>query len=506
MSDGKKTSDVDRWRLMLEESERELEASTERWREHESILCTAINRLSHQLDNVSDIKDIVVAIRQSVMGSLNIEKLKTASEQLVHVEPSAASGQGDGGIKELYSLLNKLAIPAGSPQAEMAKLLMRLEQPISEADIAGLIDEAVLILQPLISDEGDGAQLCSLMVSELMVQLLERLSLPAEVSERLLSLRKSLEQGVEQGNWSVILGEIADMAVDIRSRIHAERIETERFLKGVTERLDDVDGFLAGSEASLERSRQQGEQLDAAVSKEMQGLQASVKASEDIGNLKKVISLRLNNITQHLGNFRHGQLEQFTQTESEVRSLKERLQKVEEEAKRLRERIVLERKQAITDSLTGLNNRLAYDERIHDELARWRRFQQPACLAVWDVDFFKRINDDFGHAAGDNALKSIAKIISGKVRETDFLARYGGEEFVLYMPGADLNAAKAVTEKLRQAVESAGFHFRGNPVQITISCGVAQVKEGDTALSLFERADKALYQAKQQGRNQVVCS
>ena len=177
---------------------------------------------------------------------------------------------------------------------------------------------------------------------------------------------------------------------------------------------------------------------------------------------------------------------------------------LEEESKALKARVQKERMQAQTDTLTGVANRLGYDQRISQEYARWKRFGNPLILIVCDVDHFKRINDDYGHAAGDKALKTIAKLLQGKIRETDYLARFGGEEFVLIMPGANQDVAKEVAEKLRDAVGSSGFHFKGEPVSITISAGVAEFKEGDVPLAVFERADNALYKAKEAGRNKVV--
>ncbi len=160
--------------------------------------------------------------------------------------------------------------------------------------------------------------------------------------------------------------------------------------------------------------------------------------------------------------------------------------------------------QAQIDALTGVPNRLGYEQHIAQEFARWKRFKNSLVLIVCDIDRFKRINDDYGHAAGDKALKTLAKVLSQNIRETDYLARYGGEEFALIMPGATQGDAKMVAEKLRQSIESSGFHFKNEPLTITMSCGVAEFKKGDVPTDVFERADAALYKAKQTGRNKVV--
>jgi len=123
---------------------------------------------------------------------------------------------------------------------------------------------------------------------------------------------------------------------------------------------------------------------------------------------------------------------------------------------------------------------------------------------IWDVDHFKKVNDTFGHKAGDKVLRTIARNLAGSIRETDFIARYGGEEFVHLMTGAELENCVAVADKLRGKIEATGFHFREQAVTITVSCGVTQFRDGDSSESWFERADRALYKAKQAGRNRCV--
>ena len=100
---------------------------------------------------------------------------------------------------------------------------------------------------------------------------------------------------------------------------------------------------------------------------------------------------------------------------------------------------------------------MAYNERIETEIARYKRYQSPLTLLIWDVDKFKSVNDTYGHAAGDKVLKVIAKLLSSNIRETDFLARFGGEEFVVLMPETEITAAKDVAEKLRETIENSEF-------------------------------------------------
>jgi diguanylate cyclase len=120
-----------------------------------------------------------------------------------------------------------------------------------------------------------------------------------------------------------------------------------------------------------------------------------------------------------------------------------------------------------------------------------------------DIDFFKRINDEFGHLVGDKVLRMIAKEMKRNCRESDFLARFGGEEFILLLPQTPLHDAVLAVEKIRKHIETRPFHFQNKPVPLTISAGVAQYSNGEEIETWLARADSALYSSKRNGRNQV---
>lgn len=156
--------------------------------------------------------------------------------------------------------------------------------------------------------------------------------------------------------------------------------------------------------------------------------------------------------------------------------------------------------QAVTDPLTGLFNRLRVDQALASEMARASRYGDPLSLVLFDVDFFKAINDAHGHQAGDRALVRLADAARALVRRSDLLARWGGEEFILLTPGSDGAMARNAAEKLRASVERLSFEDIG---KITCSFGVTQYVDGDSAETIVRRADRALYLAKLNGRNRV---
>lgn len=169
---------------------------------------------------------------------------------------------------------------------------------------------------------------------------------------------------------------------------------------------------------------------------------------------------------------------------------------------------ILEEKNAtlLRDPLTGVGNRLAYQERLQQEFQRWRRFGTPLSFLIWDLDHFKRINDEYGHAVGDEVLRNVAQHLAGRIRNTDFVARYGGEEFIMLLPGADPQAAWQVADEIRANIARSGFDRAGIRLPVTISCGVAGFTADDSPQTVFQRADQALYRAKRLGRNQCVVS
>lgn len=158
---------------------------------------------------------------------------------------------------------------------------------------------------------------------------------------------------------------------------------------------------------------------------------------------------------------------------------------------------------AKTDTLTGLPNRLAFEAMMDREIDLAKRLSLPICLLVIDIDHFKKINDNFGHTLGDQALIDVAARLLHSLRRADITFRYGGEEFVVLLSQCDVEAAEQVAERLRHDIETMK-NVSAAYGSVTLSIGLAQYQANDTAQQFFDRADKAMYQAKQLGRNQVA--
>ena len=159
----------------------------------------------------------------------------------------------------------------------------------------------------------------------------------------------------------------------------------------------------------------------------------------------------------------------------------------------------------IVDGLTQIHNKRYLFEALERELIRARRHSRALSLVMFDIDFFKRINDQCGHLAGDYVLRELAEVVQDRIRRDEAFARYGGEEFAIMMPETELLGAVTLAETLREKVAEHRFSFQGENISVTISMGCAAIESEDTATGLIARADEKLYDAKRSGRNRV-CS
>ena len=178
--------------------------------------------------------------------------------------------------------------------------------------------------------------------------------------------------------------------------------------------------------------------------------------------------------------------------------------RLREKQEALAQALAVNRELATRDELTGLANRRAMQDLMDLERRRSQRSGRPMVLAQLDIDHFKRVNDNHGHATGDRALQAFAGVVRSSVRDTDVLSRWGGEEFVLLLSDTRLADARDLLERVRQAVAAMEIPHATGVLRMTVSAGLAQHLPGDTIEHTLERADQALYTAKSLGRNRVV--
>lgn len=336
--------------------------------------------------------------------------------------------------------------------------------------------------------------------------LLSELKRDSELAARADEVDAKLTESMTVDQLSDVLTSLNEMVTQRIQRIESAKQEIEVLLSHMVGKLDEIGQFVADQNQSQTQSQASSETLNVQLAGEMKAMGESVESAGDLQQIRHQVRSRLDSIGRHLQEFREREATLAAAMRARNEQMRERIAELEGEAKRLHSQLKDEQRLSTLDALTQIPNRLAYESRIDEEMKRWHRFKQPTCIAVWDVDHFKRINDTYGHRAGDRVIRTVAECLARRARSTDFIARYGGEEFVGIFPGTTLESAVRVMDELRLAISKIGFHFRGTPVSITASSGITAFLPGDSPGAAFDRADKALYQAKESGRNRCVSS
>ncbi len=315
-------------------------------------------------------------------------------------------------------------------------------------------------------------------------------------------LKQEIEQISKLAQLSSILEKITNAFIKISDQEH---IQFEKFLKTLNTRIVRVNDFINQTLKFSESSQTNSKQLNLDLSANMGQMKISLSDSTSLEAARISVFSHMDTITTQLNQFCEKQESESSVLISQMDKLSEQLKATEDEASRLKDDLAEQRVRAQTDPLTKLPNRYSYGERLTQEYNRWRRYRNPLSLVMGDIDHFKQVNDTYGHGFGDQVLKEIGAYLSSRIRESDFIARFGGEEFVLLLPETGIVDATRAVNKVRSGIAKLKISHDGQLVPITMSFGISEFNQNDTTQSVFERADKALYRAKEKGRNLVCC-
>jgi len=479
-----------------------------------------------------ELDSMLAPLQQQLRASPDLPNLKDISEKLYKFLMQAGNNKsartGEMG-KLLSNFLGKLTLPA-----ELQEKLDRIKEDSSVArtneEVAAALEACLPILnqalahkepEPAVSRQKKGGLLSSLFkgapndnnpgsvdtellaeIQEKLLRLLDDLCTPAELEDQVDDLKAILGNNFRVEHIPQVISGISGLVHDIRGVVNRERKGLEDFLEQLMKRLSLIDGAIAESSESNQAIHECHHKLEEDIEEQACNIEAQARTATDLGQLKLLVQDRVDAIRSHMEAYRSQEKELIQAAEEKTERLVQRLNELETETEELRQKVSTHSLQALTDTLTGIPNRYAYEERLNQEYSRWKRYNQPLSLMVVDIDNFKHINDKYGHRAGDKALRIIANQLRKMTRETDFIARYGGDEFVLLLPETTSEGAMHIAKKLLDTVESCAFHFREKKVTITISCGISEFRKGDTPADAFERADQALYRSKHRGRNQ----
>ena len=337
-------------------------------------------------------------------------------------------------------------------------------------------------------------------IEDTLLGLLDDLTLPERHRPQAESMRDRLKNGL---NWYELLPILDDLATLMLAISDSGQHEFETYLQRLNERLESFQSNLQAASDGHADSRSAAQAMDTQIREQVDGLQNSMHEAADLDDLKQVLENQLEGLLGTMDQHRKQRDEREQEVAGRLKSLAERVALMEQEALGFREHLEEQRQKALIDPLTGLPNRAAWSERLDHEISEWQQHGNTLMLAMLDLDHFKRINDNYGHLAGDKVLKLIASVLRKRLRGTDFIARFGGEEFVLLMPSTAPAAGMKLLEYLRASIEACPFHFKGERVTITISMGLTAFKPGEHSDLVLKRADQALYRAKNAGRNRV---
>jgi diguanylate cyclase len=337
-------------------------------------------------------------------------------------------------------------------------------------------------------------------IEDTLLGLLDDLTLPERHRPQAEAMRDRLQNGL---NWYELLPILDDLATLMLAITDSGQHEFEAYLKQLNERLESFQSNLQAASAGHADSHSAAREMDTQIREQVDGLQSSMQGAADLDDLKHVLENHLEGLLGTLDQHQKQRDEREHEVAVRLHGLAERVAHMEQEALGYREHLEEQRQKALIDPLTGLPNRAAWSERLDQEVSQWQQHGNTLLLAMLDLDHFKRINDNYGHLAGDKVLKIIASVLRKRLRGTDFIARFGGEEFVLLMPATVPAVGAKLLENLRASIEACPFHFKGEPVTITLSMGLTAFRPGEHSDAVLKRADQALYRAKHAGRNRV---
>ena len=337
-------------------------------------------------------------------------------------------------------------------------------------------------------------------IEDTLLGLLDDLSLPERYRPQAEAMRDRLQNGL---NWYELLPILDDLATLMLAINNSGQHEFEVYLQQLNERLESFQSNLQAASDGHADNRSAARDMDTQIREQVDGLQSSMQEAADLEDLKHVLENHLEGLLGTMDQHQKQRDAREQEVAARLKGLAERVAHMEQEAQGYREHLEEQRQKALIDPLTGLPNRAAWSERLDHEISQWQQHGSTLLLAMLDLDHFKRINDNYGHLAGDKVLKIIASVLRKRLRGTDFIARFGGEEFVLLMPGTVPATGAKLLENLRASIEACPFHFKGEPVTITVSMGMTAFKPGEHSDMVLKRADQALYRAKHAGRNRV---
>ena len=325
-----------------------------------------------------------------------------------------------------------------------------------------------------------------------------------EYLPRAEEVRLRLEKAADKEQFKEAAGMVREKLNAFVRLMMAEREESSQFILEIVRRLSEVEAHLKSTASGATAIYKESEGFATNMIGDIREIHVGTTNCTNLSEVKELVLAGLDHFKAALESHRDQQRRHIKTVSIELDQMRNRFNQVQDQLSRMEEENQSLVCRLREDPLTGAQNRLALEERIYYEIGLTSGGRQGFSILMIDLDRFKRINDSYGHAIGDNCLvEVVAKLKSGLEKE-DMLARYGGEEFVVILPGSSPEEARARAEKMRKLVADTDFTVKGRRIPVTVSIGVTDCRPTDkTPKELFTRVDEALYGAKNSGRNRV---
>jgi diguanylate cyclase len=283
-----------------------------------------------------------------------------------------------------------------------------------------------------------------------------------------------------------------------------ERSTAKIFLSTLSESLTSVQASVSSTIASTQEGHVKNDNLNKELTEKIIAVGSGITDARSLAVIKVDVNEKLEQLTKTLKKKTQLEQEQRDQLLEKLNNMAAKVEQLEQQSQNFEKRIQEQQQRSMQDALTKLSNRAAFDEYFAREMVRYHHQAYDLAITVVDLDNFKRINDNYGHTAGDKTLQVIANTLKKFLGDDAFISRYGGEEFVLIFKNFDKATVISKLDVLRKKVATLPFSFKNNRVNISLSMGVTFIQPNDNVHSAFERADTALYRAKNDGKNRII--
>jgi diguanylate cyclase len=342
-------------------------------------------------------------------------------------------------------------------------------------------------------------------LAKFLGQLMSWLPVPNEYETRSNEIYEKIESIKSVTDINHIFKRIAGLINDLHMDMENDLNELKNFLKNLMHRTHDINLHMKSIISSDEKDKISFGDFENDMDKNLKLINQGLDNSQDIQQIKNIVSSAVMTIEQSVMHYSDEKRKQHNFAELEIARLKSHIDQLSDDVVQLQKLVLDEQLEPSQDHLTGLLNRAAYEKELTLLFKSSKDKNENLCLCVIDIDRFNRVNDTYGHRAGDKVLQTVANLCRKNKRPRDKLARYDKDKFIILIPGVALNDGRGFLNHLRHEIEMCNFHYKGDSAPITISCGLSIKNKTDTEESLFSRADICLDLAKSSGRNQCKC-